>query len=473
MNRFLQIILVASAISSCNPDRDLMPITTSSDEAMEIFERGRHLIENAEFVAGDSVLLKAIALDSNFAMAHLYRNQGMGVEKARSLSNTVSRGERLLIEALYQGQNRNYQLAQVYYDSLLAIHPKDKHCLYFAAWKTFSLDPERSIQLLKKSIKIDPHYIASYNLLGYAYMALERYGEAEVIYKEYLNYYPESSNAIDSYAEFLIKTGKYKEALKQLNRFLEIDPQDLYIYEKIAWVHIYNEEFDKAFAISKDLYSIASSDYDREWAVYMMANARFIEGRYHEALKVMDDYPVYFETQHQNERKVFKTILRAWFSFREGEYDTAIKDFFQAIDTLGQLDSFTDMGYYAIAIAHSGLSFVYTALNQLELSEEHLSMASNYFEKASPHAFFQSVVYTAEAAILIERGDFESALGVYRVASVGSIKSFYLAKTYDLLGNTDKAIKLYKNVIHSFDPYWAGFYYTEANERIKELNQLL
>ena len=65
----------------------------------------------------------------------------------------------------------------------------------------------------------------AYNSIGYAYRPLEKYADAEVAFKKYIELIPDDPNPYDSYAELLMKTGRFDESIAQYRKALEMDSE--------------------------------------------------------------------------------------------------------------------------------------------------------------------------------------------------------------------------------------------------------
>ena len=67
-----------------------------------------------------------------------------------------------------------------------------------------------------KATAINPSFSTPYNQLGYAYRFLEKFPEAEDAFKKYTQLIPDDPNPYDSYAELLMKMGRFDESIKSL-----------------------------------------------------------------------------------------------------------------------------------------------------------------------------------------------------------------------------------------------------------------
>ena len=73
-------------------------------------------------------------------------------------------------------------------------------------------------------MEIDPKFTLPYNQLGYAYRAQGKNAEAEKTFKKYAELLPDDPNPHDSYAELLMRLGRFDESIAEYKKALQIDP---------------------------------------------------------------------------------------------------------------------------------------------------------------------------------------------------------------------------------------------------------
>ena len=61
----------------------------------------------------------------------------------------------------------------------------------------------------KKQTEIAPNFSPTYNILGYAYRQQGDFNGAEQAFKKYVDLIPNDPNPYDSYAELLLKMGRF------------------------------------------------------------------------------------------------------------------------------------------------------------------------------------------------------------------------------------------------------------------------
>src|ERR1700731_993965 len=124
--------------AAASSDGGKIPITTKSEEARKEFLRGRELSEKLLGQESLAHFDKAIALDPDFASAELARanNSPTAKEffehenKAVSLADKASEGEKLVILANQAGTNGDVAKQKEYLDRLVSAHPNDERAQF-------------------------------------------------------------------------------------------------------------------------------------------------------------------------------------------------------------------------------------------------------------------------------------------------------------------------------------------------------
>jgi tetratricopeptide (TPR) repeat protein len=274
-----------------------LPITTKSEEARKEFLLGRDLSER--LLGQDSLqhFDKAIALDPDFASAELARANNAPTtkeffehqSKAVSLADKASEGERLFILANQAGANGQPAEQKQYLDKLAADYPNDERLQFNLGGYYFGQqDYGQALAHYKKATEIAPNYSPAYNLLGYAYRQNENYADAEQAFKKYAELIPNDPNPYDSYAELLLKMGKFNDSIAQYRKALSIDSHFVPSHFGIAADLMY---LGKAKAAESELQVMADqarNDGERRTAFFGMAVVASDSGKLDKALQAMD-----------------------------------------------------------------------------------------------------------------------------------------------------------------------------------------
>ena len=270
-----------------------VPVTTSSDAAKAEYVQGRTLFDNLQITDANTHFKKAVELDPNFALAELAiaNTSPTGTEffehlnKAVALADKVSNGEKLLILAAQAGANGDFKGQKADLDQLLAAYPNDERVLF--AVGTFEFGQNQipaAIDHFKKATEINPQYPAAFNLLGYSYRQNVDYPAAEKAFQRYVELIPKDPNPYDSYAELLLKMGRFDESIAQYRKALEIDPNFINAYQGIAMALLYQGKPDQAAAELSNIPKKARTDGERRTGLFALTVLHIDTGKLEKAL---------------------------------------------------------------------------------------------------------------------------------------------------------------------------------------------
>jgi tetratricopeptide (TPR) repeat protein len=239
-----------------------LTITTSSKPALALFEQARDKIDNQETTAAAPLLDQAIQKDPDFAMAYAYRALAGGgfnvlrenMEKAVSLKDKVSPGERHWILAQEARFDGNLPKATEHSDALLKLYPQDKRVAQLAGTLLGDspADLGAALRYYEKATTLDTRFASGYNMIGYTQSRLGDYPAAEVAFKQYIALRPGSPNPYDSYAELLMKMGRYDDSIAEYQKALTKDPRFTSALAGIG----HNEVFKGDFAKGRESYQL-------------------------------------------------------------------------------------------------------------------------------------------------------------------------------------------------------------------------
>ena len=304
---FATVVLSTTIWSACNKGTDStmpakadagkVPVTTKSEEARKEFVEGRALAE--KLLAQDSLqhFDKAIALDSDFASAELARANSSPtakeffehLNKAVALADKSSEGEKLVILANQAGVNGDVAKQKAYLDQLVAAFPNDERAHFNLGGYHFGQQEfAPAIEHFKKATEIAPDYSQAYNLLGYAYRQQADYANAEQAFQKYISLIPNDPNPYDSYAELLLKMGKFDDSIVQYRKALSIDPHFVPSHFGIAADLMYLGKPAEAQAELDTMASQARNDGELRTALFGMAVVASDSGKFDKAQQQMD-----------------------------------------------------------------------------------------------------------------------------------------------------------------------------------------
>ena len=286
---------------------DKVPITTSSQEARQLYLDGRDLLEKLRATDARRLFEQAVAKDPNFALAYvgLANTSGTNGEfvdatkHAVALADKVSEGERHLILALDSGMKGDPAGNLKHLTDLVALFPNDERAhnqlgqLYFGRQEYSS-----AISHYVKATSINPSFSTPYNQMGYAYRFLEKFDDAERAFKKYTELIPNDPNPYDSYAELLMKRGRFDESIKMYEKALSIDPNFVASYIGIGNDYLAMGKTDQARETFSKLAAHARNTGERRLAHFWNAASYVHDGATDKAIAELKAGSALAEAEH-------------------------------------------------------------------------------------------------------------------------------------------------------------------------------
>jgi tetratricopeptide (TPR) repeat protein len=270
-----------------------VPITTKSGEAKQQYIKGRTLGENLRAHDSRDFLTRAVAKDPAMALGHYSlalnaptaKDFFQHLKQAVALADKASEGERLMILGLQAGANADTKLQLDYYEKLAAAYPRDERAHFLLGGAHFGQQNfAKAIAEYEKSVEIAPDYAPAYNLLGYARRANGQYDQAEKAFKTYIALIPNDPNPYDSYAELLMKMGRFDESIAMYRKALAVDSHFAASRFGIASNLMFQGKHAEARSEAWKLHQAARNDGERRTALFGAAVIYADEGKLDQAL---------------------------------------------------------------------------------------------------------------------------------------------------------------------------------------------
>jgi tetratricopeptide (TPR) repeat protein len=281
----------ASGQSTVSPGK--VPITTSSDEARRLYLQARDLADKLRITDARRLYTEAVTKDETFALGYLGLSNTAGTTRefidattrAASLAGNVSEGERHLILAVEAGMKGDPAGVLTHYHELVQLFPSDERALTLLGTTHFGRQEyDTAIKYFKQATAVNPSFSPPYNQLGYAYRFLESYTEAENTFKKYVELIPDDPNPYDSYAELLMKVGRFDESISMYQKALAIDPNFVASYVGIGNNHLSDGRPADARNTFAKIAAVARNTGERRLAHFWTAASYVHEGSTDKAL---------------------------------------------------------------------------------------------------------------------------------------------------------------------------------------------
>jgi tetratricopeptide (TPR) repeat protein len=170
---------------------------------------------------------------------------------------------------------------------LLKLHPNDQHVAYFAGNASRLVDDTEALTHFKRATTIDPKFAAPFNQIGYIQLRKGDFAGAEQALKQYIANRPDSANPYDSYAELLLRMGRYDESIGQYEKALTKSPGFAGSLMGIGHNNVFKGDYAKARASYKRLYDTGNAP-DKASSLYWTAVSFVHEGKPAEALQALE-----------------------------------------------------------------------------------------------------------------------------------------------------------------------------------------
>jgi tetratricopeptide (TPR) repeat protein len=425
-----------------------IPVTTSSAEARAEFLQGRELAEKLLVTDSNAHFAKAASLDPSFALAELSlaTSAPTGKEffehlnKAVSLADKASNGEKLLILATEAGANNNQLKQKEYLDQLVAAYPDDERAHFNLGGYYFGQqDFANAIEHYKKATEIAPTYSTAFNILGYAYRQNNDYPNAEKAFQKYIELIPKDPNPYDSYAELLLKMGRFDDSVTQYRKALSIDPNFVNAHQGIAMDLLYAGKPDQAAAELSNITKKARTDGERRIALFALTVVHIDGGKLARALEDVDKQYALGEKTSDVPAMAFDNQLKGNILLEMGKPDQAKVEFERGLkltqgSNLSQAikDNAALVSHYNLARAAVAKKDLAGAKSQADEFRKGASVSKNPAQGKQAHEL--------DGIVALAEKDYDKAVGELQQANQQNPQNLYrLCQAYQGKGDAAKA----------------------------------
>ncbi|HWW75248.1 MAG TPA: tetratricopeptide repeat protein [Pyrinomonadaceae bacterium] len=475
------LLLTALFLLACAPALRAQPKgemkLTASKEALALFEQGRTKTENLEDPG--TLFEQAIQKDPNFAIAYLFAgrtNQDFwnNLSKAVGLADKVSPGEREWILATKAQAEGDLPGMKAHLDQLLKLHPEDVRAQVFMAGYYANIgDDATSLKHFNNAVMLDKNYAPAYNNIGYANFRLGRYEAAEKAFQTYIKLIPNNPNPYDSYAELLMKMGRYDDSIKQYNMALSKDASFVNSYRGVGDNYAYKGDYAKAREAFRRMYDKAPDDNWRDTALASLSNSYVLEGKTDEALKAHGRRLALAEARKDSQALIGLHANAAFLLAEAGRFDDAAKEL-DAADKLREDESlpaaFRENTRFGRAQTRA---FLLIRQQQFDPAGAQLAEAWKLVEaKKNPNwerGYNESLGY-----LELGRKNYAKAIEYFSKGNPNDpFVWFHAAEAYEASGDRKKAAELYQKIVswNSLDDTGYAVVRPRAAAKLAELSK--
>lgn len=430
-----------------------MPITTTSEKAMQHYLEGQKLADGLQIQESKAHFEQAVAEDPNFALGYLNlafaQPSAKGFfdnfDKAKALADKASEGERLWIEAVDAGNNGDPMKQRSIYKKLVEMFPDDERMYNLLGTNYFGQqDFDLAVESYNKSVQLAPDFSLPYNMLGYSYRQLSRYDEAEKAFKKYVELIPNDPNPYDSYAELLLKIGKYDASISEYQKALEINPNFVASHIGIATNYNYKGDYESARQQLAKQLEIARDDGERRAAHFTLAVSYADEGNLDQALAEIELQFALAEKINDAAAMAGDHGTMALILIEMGKYDEAADHFKKGMEVMESSDLSQNIKEFARRGMLYNEGLVALKKNDLKTAKAKAEEFRNQVEAINnPNQI--RLAHQLAGMIAMAEKDFGKAVEEFKQSNLQNGQNLHrLATAYEAKGDKDKAAEYVK-----------------------------
>jgi tetratricopeptide (TPR) repeat protein len=276
-----------------------IPISTHSDEARKFVELAIDKYESG--LLDDAIVhaRHATEKDPQFALAYAFLSfagrhgtpDATALTRAKSFLSRATPDEQLLVRWMTSVEEGDLLPAIMTMNDLLKRYPADKHVLYLTSeWLYFQQDYGRARQLMETTLRVDPNFAPTFNLLGYAYLETGNPDPAKAMaaLRRYAELQPGQPNPEKSLAEILRYAGDDQGSVEHYGAALQLDPTFIAARVGLSDTLTLMSDYPNALDQYDRAISMAEASRDRLHAEYQKALVFFWEGDLAEGRKRLE-----------------------------------------------------------------------------------------------------------------------------------------------------------------------------------------
>jgi tetratricopeptide (TPR) repeat protein len=290
--RLVLVSAILVLLSGCRREHQL---TTTSADAVRSYRQGVLQYEKFNYSDAKALFEQAVRADSGFAMAWTrlaivemaIKDEPLAREystRAVRSSDGAGERERLFIRMWDERLRYDAKAAAATADSLAVRYPDEKE-VYLFRGNLYELGKnyDAAIKSYQRAIQADTGYALAVMSLGYAYSAIGEQEKSIAQMERYIRLAPREPDPLASYADILLRAGKFEEALEQYGKSLALKPDYWYSIRQIGNIYAIKgrlkdaqERFEASFKLLPENRQLEATRYQAE-AVLEMQRGRYAE----------------------------------------------------------------------------------------------------------------------------------------------------------------------------------------------------
>lgn len=445
------VFFMLNAFATQEETKTLKP-TSSSDEAIDLFEKARADIAADKDAEALELLNQAIELDNGFALAYIYKILVDGnvnnvyqrnVEKALANINKVSPEEQVFLKIFKYDLEKNGDEMKSQLDAIQKMFPNDVWINYILGVFDFNGSSEEKDQFLAKAIELDSKFIPAYQQLITDLSYSMQLDEAKKFAEKYVEIRPNNADPYIKMGTIFRQQNQLENALGQYEKAAAIDPEESYVF--LANCHVFLGNYEKAYELYQKSYDARKELFYKRSALNNIAVAGVFEG---DKDKALDGYEKIREFNLENgaiAAAVNNRFSQAFVAAIFGEFSEADNYLLKAKKE-SESDKLTDIQKGNISEGNDlWTCYIECLKGNADMATK---LADNYMKTAKEQnlEYKIRIANLFEGIVAVKKADFEKAVEYLSDAPEDYITWYYLGVAYQELGKTEKAVEQYSKI---------------------------
>lgn len=436
-----------------------LTFTTTSAEALDLFNKGVILHENFETSKAAELFEKAIELDPDFALAYLqraycrtgYDDYKSNYNKAMELYDQVSRSEQLLLDHAKAIHERNNELRVASLDSLLAIYPNNKRINGYAGTYNYWVvqDYDKALKYFQTALEADSMWAPAWNMTGYAYSEQGKFEEAQKAFEKYISLIPDIGAGYDSYGELLLKMGKFDESIAQYKKAYELNPDMHSALLGLGNNHTFLNDHEKARKYFKTYFENQPSISQKMYAKLLEAASYLYENNLDAALVSIDERKQLALDEGRINEAIRSAQFKGWVLSESGKCEESVACNMENQEFISSSELEGNELEIEKLFCNMCLYYCYTAAEKFDKADEvaeEINIALQHVDDNWTTKFYETFVGINE----YKKGNFAQSIEHFDKGILdNALFNYYRAQAYKEAGDTENSDKLVKDIKES------------------------
>ena len=266
---------------------------------------------------------------------------------------------------------------------------------------------------------------------------------AEQSLKKYIELIPNDPNPYDSYAELLLKLGRFDESITQYHKALSVDPHFAPSHFGIAGDLLYSAKPEEAQAELQKMADQARNDNELRTALFGMAVVAADSGKLDKALQEIDKEFAVAEKTNDVASMAADLQAKGNILVEMTKYDAAAQQFDRSLQTIQSSSLSQKIKDNATLVHHFNLAALAISKKDYAAAKAHAEEFRKGAEVSGNELQLKRVHELAGRIALGEKDDATAIAELQQANDQNPRNLYYLALAYEAKGDSMKAREYY------------------------------